>query len=169
MTAGTEPALSASEWLSGIDRGNHAARVNCRVYASQTSTCSLILHFGKENTAMQHSPASPVGFLLRGQPSHAVTEHMASPRHHRVAEQAASPKCSFVHRRKAVDIFHNILLHFNGVMQMWFQSDKYFYQKKKKAIVESKLFCVSGFGRSESWLSCYSYIILNNNNIPGGL
>lgn len=23
MTAGTEPALSASEWLSGIDRGKH--------------------------------------------------------------------------------------------------------------------------------------------------
>uniref|UniRef100_A0A674MNE7 Coronin n=1 Tax=Takifugu rubripes TaxID=31033 RepID=A0A674MNE7_TAKRU len=60
MTAGTEPALSASEWLSGINRGKRTARV----YASQTSTCSLILHFGKENAAMQHNPASPVGFLL---------------------------------------------------------------------------------------------------------
>lgn len=74
MTAGTEPALSASEWLSGINRGKRTARV----YASQTSTCSLILHFGKENAAMQHNPASPVGFLRCGQPSHAATEHMAS-------------------------------------------------------------------------------------------
>lgn len=74
MTAGTEPALSASEWLSGINRGKGTARV----YASQTSTCGLILHFGKENAAMQHNPASPVGFLRCGQPSHAATEHMAS-------------------------------------------------------------------------------------------
>lgn len=78
MTAGTEPALSASEWLSGINRGKRTARVNRWVDASQTSTCSLILHFGKENAAMQHNTASPVGFLRCGQPSHAATEHMAS-------------------------------------------------------------------------------------------
>lgn len=90
MTAGTEPALSASEWLSGINRGK------CRLYALQISTCSLILHFGKGNAAMQHSPASPVGVPLCGRPSHAVTEHMASPRHRHGAEQAASPESLFL-------------------------------------------------------------------------
>lgn len=29
MTAGTEPALSASEWLSGINRGERSARADC--------------------------------------------------------------------------------------------------------------------------------------------
>lgn len=81
MTAGTEPALSASEWLSGINRGERSVRAHRWLYAFQVPTRSLILRFGKENAAMQHNPASPVGCALCGRPSHSVTEHMALPRH----------------------------------------------------------------------------------------
>ena len=42
MTAGTEPAMSASEWLSGINRGNISVIV---FYCFNRSTCSIFPNY----------------------------------------------------------------------------------------------------------------------------
>lgn len=43
MTAGTEPALSASEWLSGINRGKQQS-VGCYKYKLMLGAEHVILH-----------------------------------------------------------------------------------------------------------------------------